>query len=489
MFDIVKSALHCPIESKTLARWERKALESSSTNNNTTKTPVSASSGCKTPSRFQASGEASAVRSTARTPSQAFNDRFISSMGSSEVFGVDVKNNRDENAAPQAGSSDDAFRGMLAESLFGGEALNSKILTYKQKAPKPSECYQNELRVLYSQNKAPTKVKKVRQVNTSAERVLEAPGVVDDFYINTLDWGTNDMLAVALGTEVYLWNASTGDIQPFIQDGEDMVTSVHWMADRLHLAVGFANSEVQIWNSERGVAVKTFQNHVERVGALTSNGALVASGGRDGLIVQQDVRMPAAQAVVSRLRGHTGEVSGLKWSPDGSKLASGANDNLCCVWDAKGVDQSALFSFNESLAAVKALAWCPWQHNLLATGAGTADRNIRMYDAGCGTLINSQDTGSQVSALLWSRDQKELLSSHGYSQNQLTLWSYPSMARTAELLGHTSRVLNMCMSPDGSTVVSSSADEHLRFWKVWDAPKARPTKSVGESSTLSRVIR
>ena len=42
------------------------------------------------------------------------------------------------------------------------------------------------------------------------------------------------------------------------------------------------------------------------------------------------------------------------------------------------------------------------------------------------------------------------------------------MTRVAELTGHTSRVLHMAMSPDGSTVVSAAGDETLRFWKIFD---------------------
>lgn len=49
----------------------------------------------------------------------------------------------------------------------------------------------------------------------------------------------------------------------------------------------------------------------------------------------------------------------------------------------------------------------------------------------------------QVCALQWSQHERELLSSHGYSQNQLCLWRYPSMAKTAELQGHTARVLHL----------------------------------------------
>ena len=38
-------------------------------------------------------------------------------------------------------------------------------------------------------------------------------------------------------------------------------------------------------------------------------------------------------------------------------------------------------------------------------------------------------TWVQVCALQWSRHEKEILSSHGFSQNQLCLWKYPSMAK------------------------------------------------------------
>ncbi len=47
-------------------------------------------------------------------------------------------------------------------------------------------------------------------------------------------------------------------------------------------------------------------------------------------------------------------------------------------------------------AAVKALAWCPFQSNLLASGGGTADRCIKFWNTHTGALLNSIDTGSQV---------------------------------------------------------------------------------------------
>ena len=80
-------------------------------------------------------------------------------------------------------------------------------------------------------------------------------------------------------------------------------------------------------------------------------------------------------------------------------------------------------------AAVKALAWCPFERNVLASGGGTADRCIKLWNSANGACLNSVDTGSQVCSLLWSKHQKELVSSHGFSQNQLCLWHYPSMTK------------------------------------------------------------
>jgi hypothetical protein len=45
----------------------------------------------------------------------------------------------------------------------------------------------------------------------------------------------------------------------------------------------------------------------------------------------------------------------------------------------------------------------------------------------------------QVCALLWSSEYRELVSSHGFAQNQLILWKYPTMAKVAELTGKYAR--------------------------------------------------
>lgn len=377
------------------------------------------------------------------------------------------------------------FQNHLAQSLFETDSANAKILTFKNKAPRPTEGFDNQMRVIYSQNKQGSILNGVkrtfRHISPTPERILDAPELLDDYYLNLLDWSSSNKLAVALGTAVYMWSPTTGEIDMLLDTAElvqqqqtdaALVTSLSWMGDGSHLAIGTSTNDVQLWNVERKKQVRSMKGHLARVGSLAWNGHILSSGSRDSMIFNHDVRI--AQHLTSTLRGHEQEICGLKWSPDGSQLASGSNDNTCCIWDA-GMS-TARHVFSDSAAAVKALAWCPWQKNLLATGSGTADRHIRFYDTVKGVMVNKIDTASQVCSLQWSLTEKELLSSHGFSQNQLTVWKYPSLVKVADLTGHSSRVLHTAVSPDGTVVCSAAADETLRFWRVWESAAQKQAK-------------
>jgi WD40 repeat protein len=64
---------------------------------------------------------------------------------------------------------------------------------------------------------------------------------------------------------------------------------------------------------------------------------------------------------------------------------------------------------------------------MLASGGGTADRCIKLWDAGTGSMLSSANTG--VSSLVWGRHHQELYSGHGYTSNTAIVWSYPKMER------------------------------------------------------------
>lgn len=436
----------------------------------------------------------STPRNNGKTPSR---DRFIPNRAAMDLevssFNLCKENNNPSHV--DTSPSKEQYKANLAASLFpaGREPNSGKVLAFKEKCPESREGHQNELKVLYSANVEKKKSggglggkggKNCRHIPSKPEKILDAPDLVDDYYLNLLDWNSQNVLVIALGANVYLWNASSGEIQEIGLGEERMVTSVAWIQQGNYLAVGNDLGCVQLWDCEKMKQVRNMAGHEARVGALAWNKWICTSGSKDQSILHHDVRQ--ARNVVKTLNGHTQEVCGLKWSPDGSQLASGGNDNLLNVWNE--LDSTPAFQRSEHTAAVKALAWCPWQPRLLATGGGSSDRKLRFWNTQTGACLNTIDTHSQVCSIQWSKHHRELVSSHGFSQNQLIVWKYPSMVKLTELKGHTSRVLHMAQSPDGCTVVSAG-DETLRFWKIFDlAPSKTEARGILSHSNQNSLL-
>ena len=225
-----------------------------------------------------------------------------------------------------------------------------------------------------------------RPVPTKPSRILDAPDIVDDYYLNLLSWSSSNVLAVALANNVYLWNAATNEVSELLQlEQGDCVTSVSWAPGGSHLCVGTDSAAVQLWDASRMALVRSMRGHTARVGSLAWNPVFcgvplflpslslslrgdgvdatstdaapapgarlpeitpstrrrcdvtqvsrcVNSGSRDALVLQHDAR--ARQHRTATLVGHQQEVCGLSWSADGATLASGGNENYLCLWDA-----------------------------------------------------------------------------------------------------------------------------------------------------------
>ncbi|KAK9282732.1 hypothetical protein L1049_010952 [Liquidambar formosana] len=390
------------------------------------------------------------------SPSKAStcSDRFIPCRSSSRLhtFGLI------EKSSPVKEGGNEAYSRLLKQELFGSDfgsfspagqqgspmSPSKNMLRFKTDHSAPNSPYSPS--ILGSDNgfscDSSTPPKPPRKVPKTPHKVLDAPSLQDDFYLNLVDWSSQNVLAVGLGTCVYLWTAS--------------------------------NSKV--WDGTRGKRVRTMGGHQTRTGVLAWSSRILSSGSRDRNILQHDLRVPGD--FVSKLVGHKSEVCGLKWSPDDRELASGGNDNQLLVWNQHS--QQPVLKLTEHTAAVKAITWSPHQSGLLASGGGTADRCIRFWNTTNGNQINSVDTGSQVCNLAWSKNVNELVSTHGYSQNQIMVWKYPSMAKVATLTGHSLRVLYLAMSPDGQTIVTGAGDETLRFWNVFPSVKTpTPVKDTG----------
>ncbi|EGD97971.1 WD domain-containing protein [Trichophyton tonsurans CBS 112818] len=81
-------------------------------------------------------------------------------------------------------------------------------------------------------------------------------------------------------------------------------------------------------------------------------------------------------------------------------------------------------------AAVKAIAFAPWQPTLVATGGGTNDRCIRFFHAISGACLAIINVHSQVTSLIWSKTRREIAATFGYASPEhpyrIAVFAWPS---------------------------------------------------------------
>ena len=403
--------------------------------------------------------------------------------------------------------------------------------------------YQSNFNCLHQLISNVSEYETIRKIPQEPERILDAPNLNDNFYYNPLDWGSKNILSVSLGSYNYLWNYN--NLETYLltkNENEIEYCSSSFMDNGVCLALGLNNGDIELWDIEKQIKIRTLVGHSDRVGTLTWNGYNLYSGSKDTNILSHDVRIKN-HLIMKLSRGHNKEVCTIKWNSDFKYLASGGNDNLVCLWDVRGKNEKNKSSFwdilnsqsdeendddemeeddyvynvgsnetnnidnnnkyklnsinkknniiepltiiNKHKGPVKALAWSPWQRNVLATGGGKKDNVIRFYNADTKSVIGEYNTGSQVCQILWNKYEKEIISSHGNSKNSIYVWTYPKMNKIAELNGHLSRALYMAMSPDGCTLVSGSSDETLRFWNINERDKI---KKKNKDNNIENVL-
>ena len=111
------------------------------------------------------------------------------------------------------------------------------------------------------------------------------------------------------------------------------------MDNGICIGLGLNNGDIELWDIEKKIKIRSLKGHSERVGTLTWNGYNLYSGSKDTIIFNHDVRIK--NHIVMKLSGgHNKEVCSLKWNLDYKYLASGGNDNLVCLWDVRGKFQN-----------------------------------------------------------------------------------------------------------------------------------------------------
>ncbi len=253
----------------------------------------------------------------------------------------DAKNKHNQDSVNNNNTYNNTYEALILENIIGANfnnkdsnLLNDNILPFNnnhilcQNSNQSTSFFQKLKN--YEPSQSCQKPEKIRVLPKLPERVLDAPELSDDFYLNILDWSQKNILAIVLGPCIYLWNSETGQ-NSILTESSENVSSINWMNSGTCLAVGLGNGAVQLWDICKNELLRTMPGHLDRVSALSWSEYTLSSGSRDSKIFNHDVRIKSH--VTSTYLGHKYEICGLKWSPDGTQLASGGGDNKICIWD------------------------------------------------------------------------------------------------------------------------------------------------------------
>ena len=317
--------------------------------------------------------------------------------------------------------------------------------------------------------------------DTGPTATLIVPGLEDDYYQSILTWGRDSSLFVGVRQEIHKVEGVDSEnphSRPLglILDQQKLSAIATQPGGGELMAV--ATKEGCLGYLDLGHQSQrlmgTRRQHDLRIAALCwADPNVLATASKDTCIALHDIR--SNKATVGRFKAHSQEVCGLTFSKlEPTMLASGGNDNAVHVWDLRFAHQNHLVPFaswHRHQAAVKALAWNPLQRGLLASGGGTADKCIHIWNSKSESQQQPHhviETGSQVCGLTWMAGNTapgQIVSSHGYSDNHMVLWD-SDRRQGIPFYGHSQRVLHMQYDRRSGLVATAGGDQRLCLWKL-----------------------
>ena len=245
------------------------------------------------------------------------------------------------------------------------------------------------------------------------------------------------MLAAAGYREVKLLDARNTKPLGVLPGHIEAVRSLAFSPDGKWLVTGGGvpakRGEIKVWDVEQKSQKLTFEGHDDCIYAVafSPDGRTIATASYDKLIKLWDAAMGTE---IRTLKDHIDAVYALAFTPDGKRLLSGAADRTIKVWDpSTGV---RLYTFSEPLDGIHTIAVDP---SGTKVAAGGIDKSIRIWSLG-------ETSG-------------ELLQS---------------------LMAHEDTILKLAWSPDGRTLVSSSADRTVKLLRSTDLIETRSIASQPE---------
>lgn len=263
-----------------------------------------------------------------------------------------------------------------------------------------------------------------------------------------------------------------------------------------YLVISFFNTEhhtVTLWNEK---TLTSFTSDMPILSAAASlNGRLLATGGWDKSVTLWNIE---TQKPLCTLEGHTGEISDLAFSQDGSLLVSGGARNWKYEEDEDGSTlrpedfytfQSGAdgtvqyFSSGNNPTDTTAKIWeIPTGRNIVTlkhpdvinrvmfspegTRLATSTRKtIILWCTKTWQPVATLDT-VKIESLAFSPDGARLAVGGTWPEQKIQIWDVKMAELVVEFSGHKSDVESLAFSPDGSLLASGGFDGVTYLWDM-----------------------
>ncbi|MDO8597604.1 MAG: serine/threonine-protein kinase [Sulfuricaulis sp.] len=224
------------------------------------------------------------------------------------------------------------------------------------------------------------------------------------------------------------------------------------------LLLTIAGAGVYLW-FERGAGLRPTPPSLPEPTTIPA-AVPVVSAREEGATVPAAASATVAPTLRQSLRGHTGTVLSLAFSPDSKRIVSAAADGTIRLWDS--ASGKSLKILRRHQGAVNTVTYSADGRWLASAGH---DGTIKLWEEKSGAIRTEwRGPGKAILAIAFSPDGRWLAAAG--RDRVIQLWSVADGKLAHTYPGHHGDVLGLAFSPDGRTLASAGADRSVRLWNV-----------------------